>query len=55
MATICECVNCGERYGAPAGSDKCAMYCKNCKTADQRKKVNEENNKIREDYAKNNK
>jgi hypothetical protein len=46
MATICECSCCGERYSAPGFGEKCAMYCKNCRTAEARKKVKEENEKI---------
>lgn len=40
--TICECLFCGERFGGDANG-KCAIYCKNCKTAEGRKKTQEEN------------
>lgn len=38
---ICVCYHCGERFGASGGS--CALYCKNCRTAEQRKAMDEEN------------
>jgi hypothetical protein len=45
---ICECVFCGERFGANAAG-QCAVYCKNCKILESRKKITEENNKIKQE------
>jgi len=46
LKTICECLWCGDRYGADA-SGKCKMYCKNCSTKEGRKKIREENEAIK--------
>jgi len=43
---ICLCSWCGDRYGGDV-SGKCAMYCKNCRTADARRALKEENDAIR--------
>lgn len=43
--TICECLNCGERFGGNV-SGKCAMYCKNCRTQPERDAIDKENKKI---------
>ena len=48
---ICECLFCGERFGGNVAG-KCSLYCKNCKTLEQRKAISQENEKIR---VKNNK
>ena len=45
LKTICECLWCGERFGGDV-SGKCAMYCKNCRTAAGRKEVTDANNLI---------
>lgn len=47
MKTICECLFCGERFAGDANG-KCAVYCKTCRTIEGRKKITEENNKIRQ-------
>ena len=44
---ICECLFCGERFGGNA-TGKCAIYCSNCKTKENRNKIQDENNKINE-------
>jgi hypothetical protein len=44
--TICECLNCGDRFGGDANG-KCAIYCKRCKTAEGRKQIQEENDKLK--------
>lgn len=44
----CLCTHCGEIYGANAGG-QCALYCKDCRTAEGRKKIDAENAKIREE------
>jgi hypothetical protein len=48
LKTICECLFCGERFGGDANG-KCSVYCKNCKTIEGRRKITEENKKIREE------
>ena len=42
--TVCQCYHCGEKFGSPNGI--CANFCKFCKTADQRKAVDMENEEI---------
>lgn len=42
--TICLCMNCEERFGSNNGV--CAMFCKNCKTKEQRAAMKEENDEI---------
>lgn len=37
----CQCASCGERFGSNSGY--CALYCKDCRTAPARKKLNDEN------------
>jgi len=49
-SVICECTWCGERFGSNGG--KCALYCKSCKTVEQRRKVREENEQIRKEYGR---
>lgn len=41
---ICECIWCGDRFGSANGT--CASYCKECRTAEGRKKIKEANEKI---------
>lgn len=41
----CCCVHCGERYCGNA-SGGCAMHCQNCKTAQGRRELDEENKKL---------
>jgi len=43
---ICECLFCGERFGGNVAG-KCAMYCSNRKTKENRVKLAEENERIR--------
>ena len=44
LKTICECLWCGERFGANVAG-QCAMYCKNCKTKAGREAVQQANEK----------
>lgn len=48
---ICECLWCGERFGANSAG-QCAIYCKRCKTAEGRQKIKEENDKIKSNVSK---
>lgn len=43
--TICICMNCEERFGSSNGV--CAMFCRSCKTKEDRNKMKEENDAIR--------
>lgn len=47
--TVCLCGWCGDRFASNSG--KCAFYCKNCKTADQRKALKAENDHLRYENA----
>lgn len=42
--TVCACYHCGERFGSAGGA--CALTCKDCRTAEQRKLQHEENKRI---------
>lgn len=44
-APIYCCASCGERYRSKA------IYCKDCRTAEQRKAISEANRKIHEENA----
>lgn len=46
---ICSCYHCGERFGANSG--QCAIMCKNCRTADQRAKMDAENKEINPNFV----
>lgn len=43
-STQCHCTHCGEPYGSMQG--RCPLYCKYCKSADQRKKVSKARNAV---------
>ncbi len=47
--TICLCMNCEERFGSNNGV--CAMFCKNCKTKEQRAAMKAENDAIARERA----
>lgn len=50
-STICLCMNCEDRFGSANGV--CAMFCKNCKTKEQREAMRRENEAVRaENQAK---
>lgn len=42
---ICLCMNCEDRFGSNNGA--CAMFCRNCKTKEDRAKINKENDGLR--------
>lgn len=48
-STICTCMNCEDRFGSNNGV--CAMFCKNCKTKEQREAMRVENEKIAAERA----
>jgi hypothetical protein len=43
-STICLCMHCEERFGSNNGT--CAMFCKNCKTKEQRAEITRQNKEI---------
>lgn len=47
MATIFICMHCGERMTGK--NDEVKPYCTRCKTAEGRKKIDEENEEIRKE------
>lgn len=52
-AVVCKCYHCGEEYGA-AGSGygaRCAIFCKNCKKAEQRQAMDNENLEINPSFV----
>jgi hypothetical protein len=48
---VCLCLYCGEKFGGNAAG-QCAVYCKNCKTIENRKKMTAENKVIDEENKK---
>ena len=44
---VCLCLFCGDKFGSASGA--CPIYCKNCKTADQRKKLLADNEAIKKE------
>ena len=49
-STYCMCTHCGEKYCGNA-SGGCALFCSNCRTADARKDMCNENRKLIKDYV----
>ena len=47
---FCCCSHCGERFCANSAG-QCAMYCTNCKLADQRKDMCADNKENLKDYS----
>lgn len=45
LKTVCLCLFCGEKFGGDANG-KCAIYCKNCRTKEQRDQMAKENEEI---------
>lgn len=46
MSTVCVCSNCGHTSAVLSGDVKCPLYCKLCKTEEQREKMRLENEEI---------
>lgn len=41
---ICQCAHCGDRFGSNNGA--CSLVCKNCKTKEQRKAMDQANKEV---------
>jgi hypothetical protein len=48
MATICVCAHCGARSGVKPGDAECPLYCKLCKTKEQRDAMDRENQELQQ-------